>query len=241
MSHDVIALVRGAPDVRSAVASVAAGAGLRMQEGDDQTLRLSAPDGAQVSVETPQPVQVPGEVERLLDARLAAQVPVPLWWVEARAAAGNPHAPLIARQVADELVRRFGGVVWEPPVPGVAGPPAGPTAPGPERSPSPPGAMGPPAPVSDRPAPDTGGPYPAVHGPDARRPDAGVGDPGAGDIGSPGAHASATPPDGIAGPPPQYGEPSALSAGPAGPATGPQQPVGASLPFGADPSGDGGR
>jgi hypothetical protein len=115
VTHDVVALVRTAPQVRSLVDSMA---------DTDETLRVRGTAGgaiiqlcdeegqALVSIEAPQFVRVEGEVERLLGAEVAAKVPTPIWWVEARATIADERSAALARKFAEELVRRLGGTVW---------------------------------------------------------------------------------------------------------------------------------
>ncbi|GAB2834507.1 hypothetical protein GCM10027176_43590 [Actinoallomurus bryophytorum] len=115
MTHDVVALVRNAPDVRTMVDSMAeTDEHLRVRgTGEGAIIQLCNEEGqALVSIEAPQFVRVDGEVERLLGAEVAAKVPTPVWWVEARAALADERSAALARRFADELVRRLGGTVW---------------------------------------------------------------------------------------------------------------------------------
>jgi hypothetical protein len=115
VTHDVVALVRNAPDVRTLVDSMAeTDDSLRVRgTGEGAIIQLCNEEGqALVSIEAPQFVRVDGEVERLLGAEVAAKVPTPVWWVEARAALADERSAALARRFADELVRRLGGTVW---------------------------------------------------------------------------------------------------------------------------------
>jgi hypothetical protein len=133
MTQDVVALLTRAPRVRDVVAAMqAAGERFRVRSVADGAVvqLLDDDDRPLVSIEVPVLVQIPGEVERLLGADVAAQVPPPLWWVEARAPSARAHAERLARRFADALAARCGGVVWaaEPAAPPVPGPPAEPAA-----------------------------------------------------------------------------------------------------------------
>jgi hypothetical protein len=124
VTRDVVALVQGRPDPRATVAAmVAAGADLRVRHAaDGAVLQLCDPAGPPlVSIEVPLLLQVPGEIERLLGAETARHVPLPVWWVEARAveppasgpAASAPAGPgSIADRFAEEMVRLLGGRLW---------------------------------------------------------------------------------------------------------------------------------
>ncbi|MFC8035924.1 DUF6177 family protein [Streptomyces griseoincarnatus] len=102
MSHrDTWALLAGlyAGGPEAAVTAEARGA----------VLRLCAPDGRPlVSVEAPLLVQVPGEAERLL----GRDMPVPLWWTEARASGAVPEAGPLAASVCGRLALLLGGGTW---------------------------------------------------------------------------------------------------------------------------------
>jgi hypothetical protein len=114
MTSDVVALLAGMPDPKVIVAGMAAAGedlGVR-HAANGAVLQLCDADGRPlVSIEVPLLVQVPGEVERLLGAETAERVSTPVWWLEARARDGRGE---LARAVAEELVRRLGGVVWPP-------------------------------------------------------------------------------------------------------------------------------
>lgn len=117
MSHDVVALVHGAPDVQAAVSQmIAAGERVHLVPADE-TVHLCGEDGRpMVSVEAPQFIQVPGEVERLVGPETAAQAGTPVWWVEARAASAIVGAADVARRFAEQVVQDCGGVLWAPTV-----------------------------------------------------------------------------------------------------------------------------
>jgi hypothetical protein len=115
VTHDVVALVWSAPDVQTMVDSMAETDETLLVRGTGQgaVIQLCNAEGqALVSIEAPQFVRVDGEVERLLGAEVAAQVPTPVWWVEARAAIADERSAAHARTFAEELVRRLGGTVW---------------------------------------------------------------------------------------------------------------------------------
>ena len=117
MTSDIIALVRNEPDVPTVVEGmIAFGETLRMREAGPGTHHLYDHDGRlAVSIEAPELVRVPGEIERLLGPAMAGAVRLPVWWVEVRAAAGVPDARRIARKFADDIVHWQGGAVWPPP------------------------------------------------------------------------------------------------------------------------------
>jgi hypothetical protein len=115
VTHDIVVLVRSAPEVRTLIESMAeTDETLRVRgAADGAIIQLCNDDGqALVSIEAPQFVRVDGEVERLLGAEVAAKVPTPVWWVEARAALGDARSAALARAFADALVARLGGAVW---------------------------------------------------------------------------------------------------------------------------------
>ncbi|MEV4753526.1 hypothetical protein AB0J86_00180 [Micromonospora sp. NPDC049559] len=122
MSRDVIALLPAAPDVPAMLAAMAAAGEelLVLPAAGRAVLQLcDAADPEHVrpllSIEEPLMVTVPGEVTRLLGAEVGVEVPTPVWWVEARAAATPERAVRLAYRFAGALVRRLGGVVWPPP------------------------------------------------------------------------------------------------------------------------------
>lgn len=115
MTHDVVALVRESPTMRTlADAMVDTGPDLRVREaGGGSLLQLHRGDGAAlVSIEAAQRVDVPGEVARLLGSRIAARMPEPCWWVEVRASSTEKAAAELAHRFADSLTARVGGTVW---------------------------------------------------------------------------------------------------------------------------------
>ncbi|WP_433180593.1 hypothetical protein [Actinoallomurus sp. CA-150999] len=120
MTSDIVALVRHQPDISTVIEGmIAFGESLEPYDAGDGAVHLCDSGGRlAVSIETPQLVQVRGELERLLGPELADRVRVPIWWVEVRAAAGVPDAARIARRFADDMVHWQGGTVWAGP-PGV--------------------------------------------------------------------------------------------------------------------------
>lgn len=117
MSHDVVALVHGAPDVQATVSQlIAEGERVRLVPAES-AVHLCGEDGRpMVSVEAPQFIQVPGEVERLVGPETAAQAGTPVWWVEARAASAIAGSADVARRFAEQVVQNCGGVLWAPAV-----------------------------------------------------------------------------------------------------------------------------
>lgn len=114
MTSDVVALVRNEPDVPTVVEGmIAFGEPLELRQAEGGALHLHDREGRlAVSIEAPERVRVPGEVERLLGPEMAGRVRVPIWWVEVRAAPGVPDAARIARKFADDIVHWQGGTVW---------------------------------------------------------------------------------------------------------------------------------
>jgi hypothetical protein len=117
VTSDIVALVRNQPDIPTVIEGmIAFGEELEMRDAGAGTLHLYDAEGRlAVSIEAPELVHVPGEVERLLGPQPAAKVRLPTWWVEVRAAPGVPDAGRIARRFADDVVRWQGGTVWPPP------------------------------------------------------------------------------------------------------------------------------
>ncbi|MEV5747955.1 hypothetical protein AB0L00_09065 [Actinoallomurus sp. NPDC052308] len=116
MTSDIVALVRHRPEISTVVdGMIAFGESLEPYDAGDGAFHLYDAGGRlTVSIETPQLVEVRGEIERLLGPETAAHVQVPVWWVEVRAAAGIPDAARIARRFADDLVHWQGGAIWPP-------------------------------------------------------------------------------------------------------------------------------
>lgn len=115
MSYDVVALVHGAPDVQAVVSQmIAGGEPVRLVPADPAVHLCGEDDRPMVSVEEPQYIQVPGEVERLVGPEMAAQAGTPVWWVEVRAASAIDGASDVARRFAEQIVRSSGGVLWAP-------------------------------------------------------------------------------------------------------------------------------
>lgn len=118
MTSDIVALVRHRPEISTVVEGmIAFGESLEPHDAGDGAFHLYDAGGRlAVSIETPQLVQVQGEVERLLGPEMADRLRMPVWWVDVRAAAGVPDAARIARKFADDMVHWQGGTVWpEPP------------------------------------------------------------------------------------------------------------------------------
>ena len=115
MSYDVVALVHGAPDVQSVVSQmIAGGERVRLVPADPAVHLCGEDDRPMVSVEEPQYIQVPGEIERLVGPETAAQAGTPVWWVEVRAASAVEGASEVARRFAEQIVETSGGVLWAP-------------------------------------------------------------------------------------------------------------------------------
>jgi hypothetical protein len=114
LTSDIVALVRHRPEIPTVVdGMIAFGESLEPYDAGDGVVHLYDADGRLVvSIETPQLVEVRGEIERLLGPEPAGRVRVPVWWVEVRAAAGVPDAVRIARKFADDLVHWQGGTIW---------------------------------------------------------------------------------------------------------------------------------
>lgn len=115
MSYDVVALVHGAPDVQAVVSQmIAGGERVRLVPADPAVHLCGEDDRPMVSVEEPQFIQVPGEVERLVGPELAERAGTPVWWVEVRAASAIDGASGVAHRFAEQIVQTSGGVLWEP-------------------------------------------------------------------------------------------------------------------------------
>lgn len=115
MSYDVVALVHGAPDVQAVVSQmIAGGERVRLVPADPAVHLCGEDDRPMVSVEAPQFIQVPGEVERLLGPEMAERAGTPVWWVEVRAASAIDGASEVARRFAEQIVQSSGGVLWAP-------------------------------------------------------------------------------------------------------------------------------
>jgi hypothetical protein len=115
LTYDVVALLPRIPDLPQFVEGLAAaGEELRVAStANGYVIQLFDESGLPVvSVETPVLVQVDGEIARLLGAEVAAGVPTPVWWVEARAPSVREGAAEKARAIATALAERLGGVVW---------------------------------------------------------------------------------------------------------------------------------
>jgi hypothetical protein len=118
VTRDVVALLPAAPEVGDVAAALRA-AGERFgvrQAAQGSVMQLCDEQGRPlVSIEVPVLVQVPGEVERLLGAEVAARLPPPpLWWVETRVPSAREGAERLGRRFAEALAARCGGAVWPP-------------------------------------------------------------------------------------------------------------------------------
>lgn len=124
MTKDVIALTERMPDALSVLAGLLAGGpDLRVGAvGEGAVVQLCDAGGRPlVSIEVPLMLQVPGEAVRLLGSGAELSGDGPVWWVEARAAAGVPHAEQLAGAFAARLTMLLGGRVWPPDAPGTVG------------------------------------------------------------------------------------------------------------------------
>lgn len=117
MTSDIVALVRHPPDIPTVVEGmIAFGESLELHDAGGGAFHLYDDAGRlAVSIESPQLVHVPGEMERLLGPEMAGRVRPPVWWVEVRAAAGVPGARRVAHKFADDMVHWQGGAVWTGP------------------------------------------------------------------------------------------------------------------------------
>lgn len=116
MTYDVVALLERMPSDEDALAALAAtgtehrvravSGGVVIQLCDEDDMPL-------VSIDAPMYIQAPGEPLRLFGSAYA-DVPVPTWWVEIRAATRDGCSQL-AWRYAEELVDRAGGRIWAPP------------------------------------------------------------------------------------------------------------------------------
>lgn len=124
MTKDVIALTERMPDALSILAGLLAGGpDLRVETaGEGAVVQLCDADGRPlVSIEVPLLLQIPGEAARLLGPGAEFSGDGPVWWVEARAAAGVAQAEQLAGAFAARLTMLLGGRVWPPDAPGMAG------------------------------------------------------------------------------------------------------------------------
>ena len=113
MTLDLIALCERQPDAGVMLAAArACGPSLRVNTIERGSLvQLCGVDDQcpLVTIEGARLVQVPGEVQRLLGV---PDAPHPTWWVETRAVADDPEAPVIARRFTAALLSLTGGVSW---------------------------------------------------------------------------------------------------------------------------------
>lgn len=124
MTKDVIALTERMPDATAVLAGLLAGGpDLHVDTtGEGAVVQLCDAGGRPlVSIEVPLMLQVPGEAARLLGPGAEPSGDGPVWWVEARAAAGVPQAERLAGAFAARLTMLLGGRVWPPDAPGTVG------------------------------------------------------------------------------------------------------------------------
>ncbi|GAA3931897.1 hypothetical protein GCM10023085_11530 [Actinomadura viridis] len=107
MSREIVALLRERPELAPLLHSLR-GKGLAVAEHDNTTHLYDAAGRLLVHIAHPLRIDVPGEVERLLNT----SVPLPVWWVGVRAAATLTEAGPLARRCAETLVSRHGGTLW---------------------------------------------------------------------------------------------------------------------------------
>ncbi|MFI0351780.1 hypothetical protein [Actinomadura sp. 9N407] len=105
--REFVALLREQPQIPLLLNSLR-GAGLSTSGQTGTTHLYDTTNRLLVTIAKPLRIDVPGEVERLL----GTTVPLPIWWVELRAAAGLLPAAPLAHQCAEELVSHHGGLVW---------------------------------------------------------------------------------------------------------------------------------
>jgi hypothetical protein len=109
---DFVALCARRPEPRhTAAALLAAGPDFTVGAAGPLVWVYDEADRPLLVIEGPLLVQVPGEPARLLDPRLA-DLPAPVWWIEARAESIDERAVLAARRFAVELAAQTGGVAW---------------------------------------------------------------------------------------------------------------------------------
>ncbi|WP_405058950.1 hypothetical protein OG474_40350 [Kribbella sp. NBC_01505] len=115
MTYDLVALVDGRPSSKDVLAGLmAAGEDLGVRAvSEGAVIQLcDEENNPLVSMEAPQLVQVPGEVERMLGVGIGP-IQTPVWWIEVRASATQGARELAERYV-DTLTTRLGGRVWSP-------------------------------------------------------------------------------------------------------------------------------
>ena len=114
MSVDLVALVRGRPDVHAvADGLVAMGEPLELRGGELEPTRLYDTEGRLlVSIEDPVQVVLQSEIGRLLGPDFESLVTTPVWWVDVRAVSDLPDAVRIARKFTEALVHWVGGTSY---------------------------------------------------------------------------------------------------------------------------------
>jgi len=113
VTYDVVVLCERQPDAGATLGAFrACGPSLLVNVIDRGALvqLCDAQERPLVTVEGARLVLVPGEAQRLLG--IEAELPHPVWWVEARAVRSAPDAPRIARRFAAALLSVTGGVSW---------------------------------------------------------------------------------------------------------------------------------
>ncbi|MFF5264792.1 hypothetical protein ACFY4C_38215 [Actinomadura viridis] len=107
MSREIVALLRERPELDPLLDSLR-GKGLAVAEHDSTTHLFDATGRVLVQLGRPLRIDVPGEVERLLNT----PAPLPVWWVDVRAAATLTEAGPLAQRCAATLIARHGGTLW---------------------------------------------------------------------------------------------------------------------------------
>ena len=113
MTYDIVALCERAPAASTTLAAMReCGPSLRVTtiERGAFVQLCDDTDRPLVTIEGPRLVRVRGEAQRLLG--IDADLPHPLWWVEARAARGEPEAAALARRFTVALLSVTGGTSW---------------------------------------------------------------------------------------------------------------------------------
>jgi hypothetical protein len=115
VTYNVVALTEELPQARSMIrAFKSAHPDLTIRGASRAAVvRLRDEEGRPfVAVETPQIVEAPADVARILGIEVAERITHNTWWVDIRAAADNPRAAEAAHRFAETLVEYHGGFVW---------------------------------------------------------------------------------------------------------------------------------
>lgn len=115
MTYTVTALTEELPRVRPMIRALAAAhPDLTIRSASkDAVVRLRDADGHPfVSAETPQAIDSPHDVARLLGPDAVAGLTHNAWWTDVRAPADSPGAVAAAHRLADSLVTDHGGQTW---------------------------------------------------------------------------------------------------------------------------------